>query len=98
MPGTNACQMSASLSVTGIWVSAPASSNRHNVTLLATLEATAKCGAGNAQVLAGRGAEREQAAGQRDGGAGIRGGPGGRAPRRPRWRRLGWWSFLCLFC
>ena len=42
MPGTNACQTSASLSRTGIWVSAPASSNRHKVTLSATLEAIAK--------------------------------------------------------
>ena len=42
MPGTNACQMSASLSASGIWVSVPAASNRHNVTLVATLEASAK--------------------------------------------------------
>ena len=42
MPGTNTCQTSASLSRTGIWVSAPASSNRHRVTPSATLEAIAK--------------------------------------------------------
>ena len=41
-PGTNACQMSASLSRSGIWVSAPSWSNRHNVTLSAMLEAIAK--------------------------------------------------------
>ena len=34
--------MSASLSVIGIWVSVPAASNRHKVTLPATLEASAK--------------------------------------------------------
>src|SRR6266704_4442989 len=42
MPGTNACQTSASLSASGIRVSAPAASNRHNVTLSATVEASAK--------------------------------------------------------
>ena len=42
MPGTNACQTPASLSATGIWVSVPAASNRHKVTLSATLEAIAK--------------------------------------------------------
>src|ERR1700741_3627525 len=42
MPGTNACQTSASLSTTGIWVSAPVSSNRHKVTPSATDEAIAK--------------------------------------------------------
>ena len=42
MPGTKACQTSASLSRSGICVSAPALSNRHNVTLSATLEAIAK--------------------------------------------------------
>ena len=41
-PGTNACQMSASLSRSGICVSAPVSSNRHKVTPSATLEAIEK--------------------------------------------------------
>jgi hypothetical protein len=42
MPGMNACQTSVSSSRNGIWVSVPVSSNRHKVTLLATLEAIAK--------------------------------------------------------
>src|ERR1700722_5504081 len=41
-PGTNACQMSASLSRSEICVSAPDLSNRHKVTLSATLEAIEK--------------------------------------------------------
>ena len=52
-------------------------------------------GACDAQVLAGRGAQREQAARERDGRVGTPGRGGRPGPRRPRWW-LGWWSFLCL--
>ena len=50
----------------------------------------------HAQALAGRGAKRERLAGERDGGAGIRGGAGGRdSPGRRRGLATGHcWAFL----
>jgi hypothetical protein len=55
--------------------SAPVSSNRHKVTLLVTLEAIAKFVPAMPKCSPGRGARRERLAGERNGGAGVRGGP-----------------------
>src|SRR5215831_19821013 len=93
MPGTNACQTSASLSWTGIWVSAPALSNRHNVTLSASAEAIAKfvpvtpsCSPGVAP--SGNGVPGSAPV------APESGAPGRRGRCQPRWCVC--WSLLCL--